>query len=79
MQADVDEERLWSEFNEITSRTLSKIPERPPKVTQGSFEIVGGLQDRQIYLYWQNLQKEEENGPDFKYVVTQVKEENLVK
>ncbi len=72
-QANETEERLWSEAAETTARTLASPPGMAPKVAPGSFEIVGGaLQTRRVYLYWQHIPVEQQNGPDFKYQVTEV-------
>lgn len=45
----------------------------------GSFEIVGGLQDRTIYVYWQQITKTKRNGEDFRYSVTEVFESGNVR
>ncbi len=56
----------------MRGRTPATIPARPPRTALGSFEIVGGLEDRSVYVYWQSIGDSERNGPDFSYQITEV-------
>ena len=73
-QADASHSRLWSEVSEIRGRAQSALPHRPPRTFTGSFEVVNGLTDRAVYVYWQQINPSERNGPDFGYAVTEVLE-----
>ncbi|TRY70554.1 hypothetical protein TCAL_02348 [Tigriopus californicus] len=74
--ADPEDERLWSEKNEIGARTLSERPEIAPNTTQGSFESLVHLDDRQVWIYWSYPKRELHNGLDFRPRITEVLEEN---
>jgi hypothetical protein len=63
---------MWSEASVSSVRTMAALPEKPPRMARGSFEIVGALQQRLIYVYWQHVPDFLRNGPDFEYIVTQV-------
>jgi hypothetical protein len=67
--------RLWSEPSEILGRPRASVPLRPPRTALGSFEIVGGLQERSVYVYWQQIKKNEQFGFDFNYKITEVLED----
>ena len=55
-------------------------PAMPPRVAQGSFEVVtGSLQERRVYLYWQKIPSKMHHGPGFDYVVTEVSEAGKVR
>ena len=72
------EDRLWSDVTKQEARTEATVPFRAPTVAQGSFEIVGGaLQSRRIYVYWQQIEPEQKNGPDFHYKISEVFEAGL--
>ena len=79
LQADPSETRLWSDVVTATARTLPRVPSTPPRVAQGSFEVVGGMQERRVYLYWQQIPDTARNGPDFSYVVTEVSEAGKIR
>jgi hypothetical protein len=36
---------------------------------------VGGLQERSVYVYWQQIKKNEQFGFDFNYKITEVLED----
>ena len=73
-QADASDSRLWSEVSETRGRAQSALPHRPPRTFTGSFEVVNGLTDRAVYVYWQQINPSERNGPEFGYTVTEVLE-----
>ena len=54
-------------------RTLADKPEMPPNMTLGSFEAVShDIQKRTIYVYWRQIPDYNQNGPNFRYSVTEV-------
>lgn len=57
---------MWSPYATTQVRTLSKIPDRSPTSTFGAFYI---HDDDNLTIYWQQLQKHEENGPEFDYKI----------
>ncbi|KAJ8936498.1 hypothetical protein NQ314_012362 [Rhamnusium bicolor] len=67
--ADDDDESMWSDNATVTARTKSKVPDCPPKTNIGSFEIVNNGQNRDAYVYWQQLKEEQKNGQNFSYYV----------
>ena len=71
--------RLWSRVAHAKVHTQQALPAAAPRMTPGSFEIVGGLQDRTVYVYWQRIDPTQKNGKDFKYSVTSVVEAGNVK
>ena len=73
-QANASDSRLWSEVSETKGQPLAALPRRPPRTAAGSFEVVNGLTDRAVYVYWQQINPSEWNGPDFGYTVTEVLE-----
>ena len=55
------------------ARTLSKVPDLCPDTNLGSFEVVAnGLQERTVYVYWKQIPRTAQNGPDFRYRITEV-------
>lgn len=74
-QANATDFKYWSFPSIGKNRTEAKLPERPPPIVPGSFEIVQeSLNARKIFVYWQKIGREEENGPDFGYTITEVSE-----
>ncbi|KAK2586334.1 hypothetical protein KPH14_010628 [Odynerus spinipes] len=67
-------EDKWSEFSDITFRTLPTLPGLPPRTDIGSFEIAENNFNRDVYLYWQAIPQYLENGDNFKYHVDYVEE-----
>ena len=54
-------------------RTLADKPEMPPNMTLGSFEAVShDIQKRTVYVYWRQIPDYNQNGPNFRYSVTEV-------
>ncbi|XP_071748942.1 cytokine receptor isoform X2 [Lepeophtheirus salmonis] len=72
------EDPLWSEERLGNARTLPSVPVKSPNTVIGSFEIISGFDSRDIYVYWQQVEKEEELGPNFGYRVTEVFEGDKV-
>ncbi|XP_055847433.1 cytokine receptor-like isoform X2 [Episyrphus balteatus] len=71
VRADVKDETMWSEASEGYFYTKPKRPDRAPKMIVGSFDI--DSTGEKIRLYWEELAKHEENGPDFSYNFTEVR------
>ncbi|CAB4058713.1 DOME [Lepeophtheirus salmonis] len=72
------EDPLWSEERLGNARTLPSVPVKSPNTVIGSFEIISGFDSRDIYVYWQQVEKEEELGPNFGYRITEVFEGDKV-
>lgn len=58
---------MWSPYMSTRVKTLSKAPDRPPNSTFGAFYI---HDDDNLTIYWQQLKKYEENGPEFHYNIS---------
>ncbi|CAH1153652.1 unnamed protein product [Phaedon cochleariae] len=65
----VDSDTVWSENASITEWTKSKIPDCPPATTIGSFEINEYNSTFDVYVYWQTIKPEQENGQNLTYEV----------
>ena len=75
-----EEESMWSDYANYTVRTLPDVPQNPPKTTPGSFEIVNHqMGKRNVYVYWSQIPDFERNGPNFRYIITNVLEGGLEK
>ena len=71
-------DKLWSPFATKKARTKAAIPQKPPVMTMGSFEVVShDIQKRSVYVYWRQIPIFERNGPNFRYTVTEVMEGSL--
>ncbi|KAF5285234.1 hypothetical protein FQR65_LT13298 [Abscondita terminalis] len=71
-EAEPDDESMWSKNFSLAIRTDKKVPGRPPKTNIGSFEIVSTgttLNQREVFIYWQQIPSYIINGPNFTYVV----------
>ncbi|XP_018331539.1 cytokine receptor [Agrilus planipennis] len=66
-----DDESMWSKNTSLTERTASKEPGAPPKTTLGTFEFDSST-GRDVYLYWQEIPNEIQNGEGFTYEVKSV-------
>ncbi|KYN30898.1 Cytokine receptor [Trachymyrmex septentrionalis] len=64
----------WSEFSVVTFRTSPKLPSAAPRTDIGSFEIAENNGNRDVYLYWQAIPQNQENGDNFKYQIIHVEE-----
>ncbi|XP_050314770.1 cytokine receptor isoform X2 [Anthonomus grandis grandis] len=70
------EDKMWSKESIIIVRTLSKIPDSPPKTIEGSFEYVEPTRSRLVC--WQRLKRYQENGNDTSYVLEGVGDDTLI-
>ena len=62
-------EWMWSPYATMTAKTQATIPEQPPEMTMGSFEVVShDIEKRSIYVYWKRLPLYHQNAPNFRYV-----------
>ncbi|XP_060662603.1 cytokine receptor [Drosophila nasuta] len=50
-------------------RTAPERPDRPPRVTNGSFYVYSS--ESQLTVYWEQLEKHEMNGDNFTYVISE--------
>ncbi len=66
---------LWSDKSVGEVRTLPIAPTKAPLTNVGSFEI---LEDRSVYVYWKKINKTDENGPDFRYRITEVNKDGAI-
>ncbi|KAI9588952.1 hypothetical protein GQX74_007121, partial [Glossina fuscipes] len=71
-----NDESTWSEPSEQEFQTTACPPELPPKTDIGSFYIDSS--ETRVRLYWQQLPEYKENGPDFQYVIKQVKRDSVI-
>jgi hypothetical protein len=53
------------------------VPGAVPKTDIGSFEVSGGLPNRDVYIYWQHIPDYLKNGDNFEYKVISVEENGL--
>ena len=73
--ANASDARYWSQPASAEQKTLASIPPSPPRIHPGSFEIIGGINDRTVVVFWQKLDEKLHNGEDFRYTVTDVRQE----
>lgn len=59
----------WSKPLLYQFRTASERPDRPPRITNGSFYIYSS--ESQLTVYWEQLEKQELNGDNFTYVISE--------
>jgi hypothetical protein len=50
------------------------VPGAVPKTDVGSFEVSGGLPNRDVYIYWQPIPDILKNGDNFEYKIISVEE-----
>ena len=80
MAANTSDESMWSPWKFEEIKTKSKIPNNPPQIAQGSFEVVSRfLEERTIYVYWRHLFPEAHNGPNLQYEVTKVIDDGKIR
>lgn len=60
-------DNMWSNFTSATFRTSSRIPDEPPKVDPGGFNVDD---NGNIYLYWKEIEKWKRNGNNPTYNIT---------
>ena len=78
--ANASDESMWSSWIQEEIKTKSKIPQNPPQIAQGSFEVVSRfLEERTIYVYWRHLMPEAHNGPNLQYEITKVIEDGKIR
>lgn len=70
-----DLEGMWSRHASVITRIRSALPAAPPKLNMGSFEVINGLMDRSIIIYWQHILRHEENGENVTYQFVSVLED----
>ncbi|XP_067636829.1 cytokine receptor [Eurosta solidaginis] len=58
---------MWSSTFKYRFRTRPRIPDRPPRTDNGSFYI--NSLKTEVRLYWEQLEKWEENGDNFAYII----------
>jgi len=73
--ANASDARYWSQPASAEQKTLASIPPSPPRIHPGSFEIIGGINDRTVVVFWQKLDEKLHNGENFRYTVTDVRQE----
>ncbi|KAL7743237.1 hypothetical protein ACLKA6_016181 [Drosophila palustris] len=68
----------WSPPLNYYFRTASERPDRPPRITNGSFYVYSShyvhsseAQLTQLTVYWEQLEKQELNGDNFSYVISE--------
>lgn len=77
VKASETDEHMWSRNASSTSRTLSKLPATPPLTNIGSFEIINGLNYRDIIIYWQYIPDHMKNGENVTYQIIAVEEDSV--
>lgn len=61
-----NEEEMWSKWSNVTFQTAHRIPDYPPKVDAGSFNVRA---NGDLYVYWKDLPKCQQNGANYNYTV----------
>ncbi|XP_032682299.1 uncharacterized protein LOC116849327 isoform X2 [Odontomachus brunneus] len=73
-----DVEHMWSKPGIIKFRTASSTPSYPPRTDIGSFEITEiDDKSRDVFLYWQRIPQNHENGENFMYEVDHVEKNGI--
>lgn len=70
-----DTAEMWSNYSTHVFKTESRIPDRPPRTDIGSFSFTDS---GHVFIYWKELQKSENNGPNFKYVIVGANNTHLI-
>lgn len=60
-----NETDIWSTSN-ITFTTKARKPDQPPKISNGGFCVED---NNDVFIYWIQLPKHMENGPNASYVI----------
>ncbi|XP_050328701.1 cytokine receptor [Bactrocera neohumeralis] len=60
-------EDMWSQTFKCRFRTKPRMPDRPPRTDNGGFYI--NPLETEVRLYWEQLEKWEENGDNFTYII----------
>lgn len=66
----------WSKPLHYPFRTASERPDRPPRITNGSFYVYSS--EAQLTVYWEQLEKHELNGDNFTYVISEYRENDII-
>uniref|UniRef100_U5ERE7 Putative cytokine receptor n=1 Tax=Corethrella appendiculata TaxID=1370023 RepID=U5ERE7_9DIPT len=66
-------EEMWSDFAAFIFHTESRIPDLPPIVTQGGFDV-NDFND--VYIYWKDLMLHQRNGDNLYYNISQIYRNN---
>ncbi|KAH8415331.1 hypothetical protein KR222_004584 [Zaprionus bogoriensis] len=66
----------WSQPLSYPFRTASERPDRPPRITNGSFYVYSS--EAQLTVYWEQLEKHEMNGDNFGYVISEYLESGTI-
>ena len=76
--ANASDDRMWSDVAVQRNRTLPSIPTKPPTTVFGGFEMVDvSPTERNIFVYWKQINPFEKNGPDFHYSVVSQETDDL--
>ena len=73
--ANASDPRYWSQPTSVEQTTLASLPPSPPRIHPAGFEIIGGINDRTVVVFWQKLDEKLHNGEDFRYTVTDVRQD----
>lgn len=66
---------MWSNYSTHVFKTESRIPDRPPRTDIGSFSFTDS---GHVFIYWKELKKSENNGPNFNYIITGANNTKLI-
>ncbi len=70
--SDPNYDKFWSPYAFQTVKTIAVRPDQPPATAIGSFEVVNhDIQNRNVFVYWQQIAPETRNGPGFHYSITE--------
>lgn len=61
-----NDDSRWSKWTNVTFQTKQRRPDNPPAIDIASFNI---HTNNDVYIYWRELSKCEQNGGNFTYVV----------
>lgn len=61
-----DKPEMWSRNATLIFTSGTRIPDAPPATDVGGFYVDD---NDHVYVYWRELPKHDENGPQFQYVV----------
>lgn len=70
-----DTAEMWSNYSTHVFKTESRIPDKPPQTDIGSFSFTDS---GHVFIYWKELLKSENNGPNFKYIIIGANNTNLI-
>ncbi|XP_059488717.1 cytokine receptor isoform X2 [Neocloeon triangulifer] len=71
MKSHAARDSSYSEPSVLQIKTAAIRPGASPKTDTGSFEILGDLHRRDIYIYWQHIPEYYHNGDNFDYKIVQ--------